>query len=275
MSILNSILRPLFDALLFPFRELHPLVGLTLISLVAAIGMLYAFKLTSDQEKLEEVKRRIHAGLFEIRLFNDNFRAIMRAQFDILRHNLRYLRLSLVPLLWVIVPLVLIVAQLQFHYGYRGLEPGEEVLLEVKLESEGYARPQVELEVPEGLRVAAGPVWAPPLQELTWRIAAEAEGDYELTFELDGETQTKTVRVTDKTVRISPIRPSRAFFDQLLFPAEAPMPADSAIHSIELAYPPANAGIEGWESEWTWMIIFFVLSLVFAFALRKPLGVTI
>ena len=56
--------------------------------------------------------------LFEIRLFNDDLRAMLRAQVEILRHNVTYLRLSLVPMLWMLVPLVLVIAQLQFHYGY-------------------------------------------------------------------------------------------------------------------------------------------------------------
>lgn len=276
MSPINAVLRALFDALLYPFRGLHPLVGLSVVSLVIAIGMLYVFKWTSNQKALEAVKRRIHASLFEIRLFNDDFRAIMRAQFDILRHNLRYVGLSLVPLLWMMIPLVLIIAQLQFHYGYQGLELGEPVLLKVELEQKGQAaRPQIELQAPAGIKVEAGPVWIPAEGELAWRIAAEQKGDYELSFALDGQTYTKTVRVRDDVVRRSTLRPGKSFFDQLLYPAEAPLPSGAPIRAIELAYPPGDAGITGWDNELTWMGVFFVLSLVFAFALRGPLGVTI
>ena len=64
MSILTSILRPLFDALLLPFRGLHPMVGLTIASLVVTILVLLVLKLTSNQEKIEAIKRKIHAGLF-------------------------------------------------------------------------------------------------------------------------------------------------------------------------------------------------------------------
>ena len=108
MSILNAALRFVFDAVLYPFRELHPLVGLILVSLVFGVFALLVFKWTSNQVGLDQVKRRIHAGLFEIRLFNDNLMAIFRAFFEILRHNLTYLRLAFIPLLWMIVPFVLI-----------------------------------------------------------------------------------------------------------------------------------------------------------------------
>ena len=125
MSLINAVLARAFDALLAPFRQLPPIVGLAIVSLATAIAMLLIFRRTSDQRRLAAVKRQIHAALFEIRLFNDDLRAIFRAQGEILRHNLTYLRLSVVPMLWMIVPLVLGIAQRQVHYGYGGLTPGE------------------------------------------------------------------------------------------------------------------------------------------------------
>ncbi len=275
MTTVNSIMRRLFDAALSPFSGLHPLVGIAILSLIIGIGILLVYKKTSNQDKLAAVKRKIHAGLFEIRLFNDDFRAIMRAQGDILRHNLSYLGLSFVPLLWMIVPLVLVIAQLQFHYGYQGLEPGAQALVEVEIESDSQDRPPIQLEVPKGLQIEAGPMWIPAKSELSWRIAAVEQGDYDLALKAGGETVTKSVRVTDDVVRISPNRLEKSFFNQLLYPAEDPLPDSTPIRSITVSYPAGNAGFEGWESELTWMIFFFLLSIVFAFALRKPFGVTI
>ena len=133
MSVLNGLLRPLFDFLLLPFRAMPPIAGLLVVSLVASIGMLLVFKKTSNQAKLEAVKRQIHACLFEIRLFSDDLPAILRAQTEILRHNLQYIGLSAVPVLWMMVPLLLVIAQLQFHYGYRGLRPGEDFIVKARL----------------------------------------------------------------------------------------------------------------------------------------------
>lgn len=281
MPYLNAFLRVVFDAALYPFRTLHPLVGLTLVSLVFGVFALLIFKWTSDQNKLEATKSKIHAGLFEIRLFNDDLRAIFRAMFQILRDNMTYLRLSLVPLLVMLPPFVLVIAQLQFHYGYQALKPGEKALVkvfvkDVETDDNGEARrPDVKLEAPAGLRVEAGPVWAPGLKELTWRIAAEDFGDYELEFTVDGGEVTKSVQVAEDLVaRRSTLRPT-SLLDQLLYPAEAPVPSSVNVEKITIAYPFGNAGIEGWESELTWIWVFLVLSIVFAFALRKPLGVTI
>ncbi len=276
MTTVNRILRSLFDAALSPFSGLHPLVGITLISLIFGVVMLLVFKKTSNQDKLAAVKRKIHAGLFEIRLFNDDFRAILRAQLDILRHNLSYFGLSLVPLAWMIIPLVLVIAQLQFHYGYQGLEPGAQALVKVELESvspEG-GRPQIRMETPEGIEIEAGPIWIPAKGELSWRIKALEQGDHELALTGAGEPVTKSLRVSGQVVRRSPSRLARGFFNQLLYPAEDPLP-EGPIRSITVSYPEGDAGIEGWDNELTWMLFFFIISVIFAFALRKPLKVTI
>lgn len=274
MTFVNSILRTVFDVALAPFSGLHPLVGITVISLLFGILVLLVVKKTSNQEKMAAVKRKIHAGLFEIRLFNDDFRAILRAQGEILRHNLAYFGLNLVPLAWMIVPLFFIIAQLQFHYGYQGFEPGDQALVEVELEGEAGDRPQIQLEAPEGLKIEAGPMWIPARGELSWRISAVEQGDYQLTLTGGGEPVTKSVRVSDDVVRRSPNR-VKGFVNQLIYPAEDPLPASSPIREINVSYPAGNAGLEGWENELTWMLFFFVLSIVFALILRKPMKVTI
>jgi hypothetical protein len=230
---------------------------------------------------MAEVKRAIHAGLFEIRLFNDDMLAIFRAQFDILRANLIYLRLSLMPLLWMIVPLTLLVAQLQFYYGYRGLAPGESALVKVHLgqPSSEAARdgpssaPEVSLSAPSGVRVETPAVWIPSLREVAWRIGAERPGDYELRVGVGGETLTKTLRVSEAPGRRSPVRPSSSLLDQVLYPTEPPVPRGSPVQSISVTYPDGAIDVFGWQIHW--MIVFFALSLLFALMLRRRFGVVI
>ena len=133
MTWINHGLGGLVGAVLSPFRSFPPIVGLSVVSLLAAIGMLLVFRATSNQPAIADVKRRIHAGIFEIRLFNDDLRAMFAAQLDILRHNLTYVRLSLAPMLWMFVPLLLLIAQLQFYYGYDGFVPGQSAVVKVRL----------------------------------------------------------------------------------------------------------------------------------------------
>ena len=273
MTILNTILGALVGALLYPFRDLPPIVGLLVVSALTAVAMLLVFRATSNQERIAAVKRSIHAGLFEIRLFNDDVRLILRAQFDILRHNVTYLRLSLVPMVWMIVPLALLIAQLQFHYGYDGLDLGQPVLVKVRLAEDVPDPQRLELTVPDGLRVDTPPVWIRSLREAAWRIVPDRARDYELSIRVDDRTYTKSVHTSAAVVRRSPVKLAPNFLDQLLYPVEAPLPADSTVASIALAYPEREISMLGWGVHW--LVAFFLLSIALAFALRNRFGVVL
>lgn len=278
MSWINSSLRLAFDAILAPFSGMPEMVGIGVVALVCSIGMLWIFKRTSNQEALAAVKSRIHAGLFEIRLFNDDLRAIFRAQTEILKANARYLWLSLPPLLWIIIPIFFVVAQLQFHYGFEGLAPGEPALVTVRLAEDAEVlasetKPPATLEVPDGLEVEAGPVWAPKLREMTWRIGARAPGDYRAIVTFVGEEIEKTIVVTDEVTRLSPNRVAKGFLAELIYPAEPAFESSLGISSIDVSYPDREVSFFGWRTHW--IIAFFILTIAFAFLLRNPMGVTI
>ncbi len=134
MKFLNDLLRPLFDLLQAPLAGLPAFVGVLVWSIPVGVFALWVFGKTSNQERIAEVKRRIHAGLFEIRLFNDDLRAIMKAQWEILGHVLHYQALALKPMIFILPPLVLVMVQLHQFYGFRGLQPGDEALMTVQLD---------------------------------------------------------------------------------------------------------------------------------------------
>ncbi len=278
MSILNAVLRAAVDGLLYPFRGLSPWAGLAVVSLVTALPMLLVFKATSNQQALAEVKRKIHAGLFEIRLYNDDLRAILRAQLEILRHNLGYLWLSLPPMLFIVPPLVLLFAQLEFHYGYRGLEPGEPAILEAAfseraVEELGEARPELGLVLPAGLEQQTPPVWMPGQRRAAWRVAASQPGDYVVELRFGEDSVSKSVHAGDGVVRRSPRRVDTGLLDQLLYPAEPPLPADGPFTEVTLSYPVRTIALLGLELPW-WAI-YLLLLFAAILALRRAVGVTI
>ncbi len=288
MSLVNDWLRVVFDAALRPFAALPPIVPVTLAALVSGIFALLVYRWTSNQEALAAVKRRLFAHLLEVRLFNDDLRAVLAAQLRLLRENLTYLRLNLAPLLWMIVPFILLIAQLQFHYGYDGLEVGDRTLLVVDLaatDPEGAAavepvpRPAVELDAPPGVAVETDGVWIPSLRQIVWRLRAEEPGDVELTVRTGGVAFAKSLFVADpeggaRWVRRSPTRRRAAILDQLLYPAEPSLPRDGPVERIDVQYAAASISFFG-LFDVHWLIAFLVLSIALAFALRKRFGVTL
>jgi hypothetical protein len=279
MQAINSAIGALLDALLWPFQA-WPLAGLTVVSLLVSLGLLAAFKVTSNQRALAAAKRRLQAGLFELRLFQDDPRLVMRVVGDLLRQQAVYLRHACVPIVWVALPLAILAAHLQARYGYDGLRPGHAAIVTVRMKAAAAAaRPDITLDAPSGLRVETPGVWAASLGETAWRISAERDGDYELRISPGASGTTGAAAVT-KRVRVTPLvvarpatRPSPSIWEQLWMPAEAPLPADSPIEAIDITYPERAISVIGFPLHW--LAVFVILSTLFAFLLRPVFKVVL
>lgn len=278
MQTINFAIGAALDALLWPFQA-WPLAGLTVVSLLVSLALLAAFKATSNQRALAAAKGRIQANLFELRLFQDDPRLVMRVVGDLLRQQAVYLRYAVVPIVWVALPLAILAAHLQARYGYDGLRPGHATLVTVRMKADAgagagaSARPAITLEAPSGLRVETPGVWAAPLRETAWRVAAERDGEFELRISPGAGAITKVVRVSPLIVARSTTRPSASVWEQLWTPAEPPLPAESPIEAIEVRYP--ERGIEVLGFSLHWVLVFVILSTLFAFLLRPVFKVVL
>ena len=115
-------------------------------------------------------------------------------------------------------------------------------------------------------------MWLPAAKEVVWRVRPAEPGRYDVRVKVGSETYTKSMQVAGGVVRRSPVRVS-TLIDQVLYPSEPPLPGNGPVSAITVAYPEQDVGIFGWTLNW--MIVYVALSLIFAFALRKPFGVTI
>jgi hypothetical protein len=271
----NATLAGLSDVILALLLGLPPLVSLLIVSFVTAALILPVVARTSNQQRMVATKRGIHASLLEVRLFNDDLRAVMRALGDALRHNVIYLRLSLVPLAWLAIPLALVVMHLQPFYGYAGLALGMPALVKVELRhapTRGDAA-RAALEAPAEIRVETDAVRLASTNEILWRIVPTAIGTYTLTVRIGATTATKTVQVSDHPARRSPRRVSPSLVDQLLYPSEAPLFDDGAIAAITLPYPEPGIAVLSWRVHW--MVVYAVLSMGCALLLARRFGITL
>jgi uncharacterized membrane protein (DUF106 family) len=275
MWIFNSAFGKIFDILFFPFRGMSPWIGMTLISFLTGLLMLFVFKWTSNQQGIKKVKNKIKAHLLELRLFKDSMSQSLRSQGNILRCNLKYISYSAKPMLVMILPLILILIQLNFWFGYEALQPGQSAILKIKLnEDQDPMATQIAVQPSSGLVMETAPLRIQDSPEIDWRFSATQEGIQQFTVTIDGETVTKKVSVAQKPLsKISPHKPSQKFLDQILYPAEPPVHSRVPIQTIEIQYPAKNMDLFGWKIHW--IIAYFVLSIVFGFAFKGVFKVQI
>jgi uncharacterized membrane protein (DUF106 family) len=275
MTLLNAALTRVADVVLGPLAGLPAAVVILGAALVSALVVLLIMRWTSNQAALAAVKRRIHASLLEMRLYNDDVRALLRAQGEVLRHNLVYVGHSLVPLVITAVPLILVIAQLQAWYGYVGLPLGEPTIVTADVPADAAAT----LPVLEGTGwdQSGTPRYFPTLGQVAWRVVPRQPGAHTLRVILSGRAIEKSAFVeaagTTTTARRSPMREGASFLGQLLYPSEPPLDAASAVRAIRLPYRDRALSIAGIETHW--LVWYVVATFAFVLLLRKPLGVVI
>jgi len=272
MEAINAVLRTGLDALLGVMAGLPDWVALAVLALLVTLLILPIIKWTFNPDLAERFKRKVYAGLFEIRLFNDRLGATFRGLFDVLRFTGGYMGAWLLPLVIMSVPMLPIFAHLHFHFGYDGLRPGETTLLRVEIDDDFVGeKPDAHLSAPAGVRVDTPALWIPAKRQLVWRLSAETPGDYELDLSVEGSSYTKSLVVSDRSTRRSPLRTAPSFWTQLIYPAEPPLPPGSPITQITVDY--AEHGSFLLVPNWCWILI--LLSLPPFLLLKKRFGVEV
>lgn len=254
---------------------MNPWVAMIVVSLLTALLMLLVYRYTSNQKGIKKVKNKIKAHLLEIRLFKDSMSISLKAQGKILLANFRYIALNFKPLLVMIIPIILIIIQLNFWFGYDSLKQGQATLLKVKLE-DGYnpLQQNIALDPSSDIKIETDPLRIEEDYEVNWRISPQSKGNHDLNVVIGSHSITKSFASELRALsRISPIRYNHNFINNLLYPMERPIPKDLPVKSIEVIYPVRYLNLFGLNIHW--LIAFFALSIIFGFAFKGVMKVEI
>ena len=179
--------------------------------------------------------------------------------------------LSLVPMLVMLVPMCLLLAQLALWYQARPLHAGEDAVVTVHLtDLKNRTLPEIRLAADNSVLAMIGPVRVPAKHCVCWNIRPAKPGYHHLNFEVAGVDYEKELAVGDGFMRTSLKRPGSQWSSVLLHPREEPFNADSPVRSIEIDYPEREGRVAGSRS---WLLFWFVVSMVAAFAVKPLLKV--
>ncbi len=261
-----------FDLAIALFQSMHPIVGLTVISVLTGAVMLVVWKFTSNQDAIARSKSKIAAYILEIRLFPDDMRAQFAAQGRALGANFRYMTYAIPPMLIVLLPVVAILVQLDVRYQRRPLEPGEVTLLKVKV-AEEVDLASVTLDAPAGIFVETPAMRVVAEDEVDWRLRADTPGEYDVKVTAGATVETKRIVVGERLTKLAEFREQSNFLTIWMAPAEKPLPKGSPIHEIRLTYPEREMKLAGISMHW--LLVFFVVSVLFGFAIKGIVGVEV
>jgi uncharacterized membrane protein (DUF106 family) len=258
-----------------------PLAIVIFLSLIVGLLMVVLFGYTSDQKAIGKAKDQLKAHLLAVRLYRDQIPVVMGSYGKILRGTGRYLKLAFKPLLYVIIPITLLMVQVDRYLGATPIPPNAPFLLTVHLAAsttESASTNDATLDLPPEIATTAPPVHVAADNEIVWRLVGSKEGKYEVKVAAGqtagvAATVTKTVCVGTDLPRISTVRLRGHFWQRMFSSAEPALPENSPIDSISINYPDRNIEIAGYGMNWIWL--FFILSMIAGFVFKELLGIQI
>jgi uncharacterized membrane protein (DUF106 family) len=256
-----------------------PLAIVVVVSVVVGLLMVVLFGYTSDQKAIGIAKDQLKAHLLAVRLYRDQIPVVMGSYGKILRGTGRYLKLAFKPLLYVIIPITLLMVQIDRYLGATPIPANAPFLLTVHLagassrQAAGSDAPDVTIDLPPEITMTAPPLHVATDNEIVWRLAGSKEGNYEVKIAAGGQAATKAICVGTDLPRISTVRLRGHFWERIFSSAEPALPENSPIDSIAINYPDRNIEIAGYGMNWIWL--FFILSMVAGFIFKELLGIQI
>ncbi|MCP4602808.1 MAG: hypothetical protein GY847_20210 [Proteobacteria bacterium] len=273
VSWANIVTNAIGGLLLAPVSFIPGWLSITIISAVMGVVLLILFKYTSNQKAIGHVRDDISANLLAIKLFKDNVSVTIKSQARVFGASFKLLYYAIVPMLIMMVPVSLVLAQMGLWYQTRPFQLGDEpIVVKLKLNQNLDVLPDVTLDPLAAAETTVGPVRVESKQEIYWKLRPQKKGDHRLIFHIGNNKYEKHLLVGDGFMRVNPKRPQRDFFDVLLYPLEDPFPLESTVQSINIDYPIRDSWVCG--TDW-WIIYFFVVSMIFALIFKPFLKVRI
>lgn len=272
ITFLNQLANNTLGVLFQTIGWMPGVVSIGVIGAITGVLMLVTFKYTSNQSAIKHTRDQIKANLLGLSLFKDNLGVALGMQARLLLGAASLLMLSIVPMLVMIVPTCLILSQLALWYQARPLEKGEQAIVTLHASENTTELEQVQLVDSPSFEVTKGPVHVASKQMICWEIKAAQDGQHEMQFTLGQDCLTKELSVGSGFMAVSEMRPGTVWMDTLLHPREVPFPADSPVQSITIDYPERSSWTYGSH---TWLITWFLVSMIAAFASKPLLQVNI
>ena len=245
----------------------------TIISAVTGVLLLVVFKYTSNQTAIGKIRDSIKANLLAVKLYKDSFSVTIKSLGNVFKGAFLLLLYSAQPMLVMIVPVMLLLAQLGLWYQFKPIPVGQEALVYVTLKDEMTpSSPVVSLKPYSSYEVITGPVRVCSNKQIFWKIKIEESGRSDLIFDLGDQSFWKELITGDRFARINPKRPSMNLKDVWLYPAEEPFGKESPVQSIDIEYPPRDSFTSGSDY---WVFFFFIVSMISALIFKPFFNVKI
>ncbi len=288
MAWFASAVNHVFDLLVAPFGGAAGW-AMAVLSALCGVGLLWLFKVSTNQAALAAARNRALGHVYELGIYQEDFGVMLRIQRDLAAANLGYLRRALPALAAMIVPILLILPQLDARWSRRPLAPGEAVVVTATVAPGREALlGGLTLTGSDGVAVETPAVRDRAARTAQWRVRVKAPGARQIVTVRAGggpgggpggnpggadDAWTKRVEAGRGIPRIAAVRERASLRAALFNPAEPPLPAGAPLESIALELPARETRYLGLAMNW--LVAFCVFSIVGGLAAKRWIKVEI
>ncbi len=257
----NRLANYAFDACMAPLAALGRWAEILGVAAVLGIVVSLIFAALVRRERLRQARDELWAALFEIWLYRREPLLVWQAQLALLKANLRYSGILLVPLVLSLLASAPLLIQAHYRFALAPIPSGAETLLTAVLArpTADMAHMDCKLEWVQGTGALSPSVREPVLHRLVWRLRPEGSGEHVLRVTGCGQTVEFPLYVGGFAGSIAPARQA-GVLAHLFAPRALPLKDDSDWGRIYVEYP--RAGIE----RLVWLM---VCSLLCAFVVSR------
>ena len=202
------MLETFFDPIFNPLLSMSAFWGVLIISLLISLVMTLIYKFATDQHVMKELKTQLKKFQDEMKALRDQPAAMMEKQKKAMDVNMQYMKQSFKPMIFSFLPILLIFGWLSTNLAFEPLVPGEQFNVSVTFQP-GISG-NASIIVPENFSVVSnvspivdnqcpGFLWMKKdCKQAIFTITPSDVGEYDLTFNYENESQSKTVLITEK-----------------------------------------------------------------------------
>jgi hypothetical protein len=275
MNALNGLFTALTDWFFSLWVDGPAWLPLVVVSAVAGMFTTIVFRFTSRQSLLRRDAELIQAQLLAMKLFRDDLGTLFGSLGQLLRYTAQRLWHSLPPVVVMIVPFILLLAQLARWYEHAPLVIGDQAVVILRLSERAWHQASnVSLEVGDGFAVETSSLCDSQEHAIYWRIRITEPRPATLRWSLPQQTVEMDLAATDDPQRLMAVdseRPGPGWISRLLHPGEPGFHHSEAVRGIEIHYPKRSTPILGVDLPW-WAT-FLVLSMLTAVLVGRTMKV--
>jgi uncharacterized membrane protein (DUF106 family) len=237
--------------------DLHPALGMLMISLIISLIISLAIKYLTDQNLMKQLRSEMKELQQEIKDLKNNPKKMAKINDRFMETNMKYMSHS--------IPIILVFGWMSSHMGYEPLIPGEP--FKVTAVFNDLARGEVWLKA-EQMEVLEPNNKEILHNEVDWLVQA-GEGEYEIEILYENKSYKKDVILTREQV----YAPVEQVYKKGMFAKDEPR-IEMIKLSNEKILPFKDVPILGsipWVKTWGWFGTYFLFSIVFSLVFRKML----